>query len=158
MSPTSMLVREAVLKHGKSRQSLLPVLQDVVKSNNYLSEDALIEVARELDLSSAEVYGTASFYSFMDMKPCGENIIRICKTITCYMKGKDNIIKAIEDRLRIKLGETTRDGKFSFLAANCIGWCHKGPAMLINDRVYTQLTPKSAVQAIEEYLHQGDKK
>ncbi len=152
MSQYEVLVNEAVEKHGRKREMLLPILQDIIKTERYLSEDVMVEVARALDISSAEVYGTASFYSFMDMKPRGENIIRICKTITCYMKGKDEIIKAIEDRLKIKLGETTSDNKFSFLAANCIGWCHKGPAMLINDEVYTELTPKSAVEAIEKYL------
>ncbi len=152
MSPTANLVNEAVGKYGTDRKSLLPILQEVVKHEKYLSEEAMVEIAQALNLSSAEVFGTASFYTFMDMKPLGENVIRICKTITCYMKGKDDIIRAIEDRLKVKLGETTSDRKFSFLAANCIGWCHKGPAMLINDKVYTELTPKKAVQAIEEYL------
>ena len=152
MSPTATLVRDVVKKHGNKREYLLPVLQDIVREEHYLTKEAMEEVAKNLDLSSAEVYGTASFYSFLDMKPKGENIIRICKTITCYMKGKDEIIKTIENRLKIKLGETTSDGRFSFLATNCIGWCHKGPAMLINDKVYTELTPKKAIKAIEEYL------
>jgi len=151
MSPTAELVKRTVERHGTQRESLLPILQDIVKAQHYLTDEAMVEVANLLDLSAAEVYGTASFYTFLDLKPRGENIIRICKTITCYMKGKDEIIKAIEDRLKIKLGETTSDGKFSFLAANCIGWCHEGPAMLINDKVYTKLTPKKAIDAINEY-------
>lgn len=151
MSPTAELVKRTVGRHGTQRESLLPILQDIVKEQHYLTDEAMVEVANLLDLSAAEVYGTASFYTFLDLKPRGENVIRICKTITCYMKGKDEIIKAIEDRLKIKLGETTSDGKFSFLAANCIGWCHEGPAMLINDKVYTKLTPKKALDALNEY-------
>lgn len=152
MSPTAELVKRAVEQHGTQRESLLPILQDIVKEQRYLTEEAMVEVANLLDLSAAEVYGTASFYTFLDLQPRGKNVIRICKTITCYMKGKDEIIKAIEDRLKIKLGETTSDGKFSFLAANCIGWCHEGPAMLINDKVYTKLTPKKAIDALNEYV------
>lgn len=68
------------------------------------------------------------------------------------MKGKDSIVSALEDALGIKMGETTPDRKFSLLEANCIGWCHKGPAMLINDKVYTELTPEKAVQALDEYM------
>lgn len=152
MSPTVELINKVVEKHGSSRENLLPILQEVVREQRWLSEEAMLEVARALDISAAEVFGTASFYTFMDLEPRGKNVIRICKTITCYMKGKDEIIKAIEDRLKIKLGGTTSDGKFSLLAANCIGWCHEGPAMLINDKVYTKLTPKKAIEAINEYL------
>jgi NADH-quinone oxidoreductase subunit E len=150
MSATVNLVNDAVKKYGKKRENLLPVLQAVVREEKYLTEQAMIEIARALDISSAEVYGTASFYTFLDLKPRGKNVIRVCKNITCYMKGKDDIIKAIEDRLKLKIGETTSDGKFSFLTTNCMGWCHKGPAMLINDKVYTELTPKKAIAAIEE--------
>lgn len=152
MYEPNALIQEAVRNHGCSRENLLPILQYVRRKNRYLTEELLQEIAHEMDLSAAEVYGVASFYSFMDMKPLGQNIIRICKTITCYMKGKDDIIRAIENRLRIKLGDTSPDGRFSFLEANCIGWCHKGPAMLINDRVFTELTPEKAIMAIEEYL------
>ena len=150
MSATVNLINDAVKKYGKKRENLLPVLQAVVREEKYLTEQAMIEIARALDISSAEVYGTASFYTFLDLKPRGKNVIRVCKTITCYMKGKDDIIKAIEDRLKLKIGETTSDGKFSFLTTNCMGWCHKGPAMLINDKVYTELTPKKAIAAIED--------
>jgi len=150
MSSTAELIQKSVQKHGTQRESLLPILQDVVKEEKYLTEEAMIEIASQLDLSAAEVYGTASFYTFLEPEHKGENIIRICKTITCYMKGKDEVIHAIEDRLRVKIGGTTSDGKFTFLAANCIGWCHEGPAMLINDKVYTKLTPKKAVEAINE--------
>ena len=151
MSTTETLVRELVEKHGKSRNSLMPVLQAIVATEKYLSEEAMIYVAHELDLSAADVYGTASFYTFLDTVPRGKNIVRVCKTITCHMKGKDEIIKAISDVLKIKVGETTHDKKFTLLTANCLGWCHKGPVMLINDEVYPELTPQKALEVIEEY-------
>ena len=67
------------------------------------------------------------------------------------MKGKDEIIKAISDALSIKVGETTHDKKFTLLTANCLGWCHKGPVMLVNDEVYPELTIQKALEVIEEY-------
>jgi len=143
---------EIVDKLGYERENLLPILQEVVKTERYLSEASIKIIAKEMDISAADIYGVASFYSFLDLQPRGQNIIRICKTITCFTKGKDEIIEAIENRLKIKIGETTLDNKFSFLSTNCIGWCHEGPAMLINDKVYTKLTPEKAVVAIEEYL------
>lgn len=151
MSKTELLVKELVAKHGKSRNSLMPVLQGVVQSERYLSEDAMLLVARELDLAAADVYGTASFYTFLDTVPRGKNIIRICKTITCHMKGKDEIINALEDQLKVKVGETTHDNKFTLLTANCLGWCHKGPVMLVNEEIYPDLTTQKAIEIIEEY-------
>lgn len=152
MNSIQKIVESAVTKFGNERDKLLPVLQDVVKGQHYLSEDAMKQIARKFNISSAEVYGVATFYSFIDVSRQGENTIRICKTISCDLKGKEEIINAIERKLRIKIGETTPDQKFTFLSTNCIGWCHKSPAMLINDTVYTDLTPNSAVTAIDQWL------
>jgi len=151
MTGTETLIKELVEKHGRSRNSLMPVLQGVVHEEKYLSEEAMIAIAKELDLSAADVYGTATFYTFLDTKTRGKNIIRVCKTITCHMKGKDEIIKTIENTLKIKVGETTHDKKFTLLTANCLGWCHKGPVMLINDEVFPELTPQKAIEIIEGY-------
>lgn len=151
MTNTEVLIHELVEKHGKTRNALMPVLQGVVAREKYLSEDAMIAVASELDLSAADVYGTASFYTFLDTKPRGKNIVRVCKTISCHMQGKDAIIRAIEDHLMIKTGETTHDKKFTLLTANCLGWCHKGPVMLVNDEVFPSITPEKAVEIIEEF-------
>ncbi len=155
MSKIEEFVKKQADTHGRGRTSLMPILQAVVESERYLSEDAMVAIAKELDLSTADVYGTASFYTFMDTAHRGKNIIRICKTITCHMKGKDAIIGTLEDMLKVKLGETTSDGLFSLLQANCLGWCHKGPVMLINDEVYPEITPEQAVEIVRGYLKKG---
>ncbi|HRS54185.1 MAG TPA: NADH-quinone oxidoreductase subunit NuoE [Bacteroidales bacterium] len=152
MSNTENLVKELVAKYGKSRSSLMPILQGVVEKERYLSEEAMISIASELNLSAAEVYGTASFYTFLDTVPRGKNIIRVCKTITCHMKGKDEIIKTLEDMLKIKVGETTHDKEFTLLTVNCLGWCHKGPVMLVNNDVYPELTPEKTIEIIQKYI------
>jgi NADH-quinone oxidoreductase subunit E len=148
---TELLVKELVEKNGKCRNSLMPILQGIVQQEHYLSEEAILSVAKELDLSAADVFGTASFYTFLDTVPRGKNIIRVCKTITCHMKGKEEIINAISNHLKIKIGETTHDKKFTLLTANCLGWCHKGPVMLINDEVYPELTPAKAIEILQSY-------
>jgi len=153
MANTQISVKELADKHGRDRKALIPILQNIVEANHFVTDNLMVEVANELDLSAAEVYGTASFYSFLDTKTRGEFIIRICQTITCDMKGKQEIIEAVEDTLNIKTGETTVDKKFTLLLTNCLGWCHKGPAMLINDEAYTELTPQKTVEIIESYMH-----
>jgi NADH-quinone oxidoreductase subunit E len=146
------LVKELSDKHGRARESLMPILQGIVEKHNYLTDEAMVEVARELDISAAEVYGTASFYTFLDTSVRGKYVIRVCKTITCSMKGKADIIQTLEDMLKIKVGETTSDRMFSLIETNCIGWCHKAPAILINEIPFTELTPEKVVEIIKGYL------
>lgn len=146
------LVKELSDKHGRARDSLIPILQGIVERHNYLTDEAMVEVAKELDISAAEVYGTASFYTFLDTTVKGKYVIRICKTITCSMKGKGEIIQTLEDMLKIKVGETTSDRLFSLIETNCIGWCHKAPAILINEMPYTELTPEKIVEIIKGYM------
>ncbi|HOK26728.1 MAG TPA: NADH-quinone oxidoreductase subunit NuoE [Bacteroidales bacterium] len=146
------LVKELAEKHGRRRDSLIPILQGIVEKHNYLTDEAMVEVAKELDISAAEVYGTASFYSFLDTEPRGKYVIRVCKTITCMMKGKNDILQTLEDMLKIKIGETTPDRMFTLLETNCIGWCHKAPAMLINEIPYTELTPEKVVEILKSYM------
>ncbi len=155
MTELKKLVRSLAEQYGKGRESLLPILQGIVREYKYVSDVAMIEIARELDISAARVYGTATFYSFMAIKPMGKYVIRVCKTITCSMHGKNLIIQELEKNLKIKLGETTHDGRFTLLETNCLGHCHKGPAMLINDQPYTELTPDK-IRIILQELNQTE--
>ena len=155
MDPIQTLVKDLADIHGRKRESLLPIMQGVVEKENYLSELSMIEIAREMDIPAADVYGTATFYSFLETKSIGKYTIRVCKTITCAMKGKNQVLFAIQDMLKIKLGETTPDHQFTLLETNCLGWCHKAPAMLINDEVYTELTPEKVREILSEYMKQN---
>lgn len=152
MNSVSNLIKNLADQHGRERNNLLPILQGVVEQEKYLSEYSMIEIARELDLPASEVYGTATFYSFLEYKKMGRYIIRICKTITCSMKGKNQILLTIEEMLKINVGETTPDGVFSLLQTNCLGFCHKAPAMLINNEVFTDLTPERVREILSSYL------
>ncbi len=153
MSNTQKMVIELVEKHGQDRTNLMAVLQGVVDQQKYLSDEAITEVARAMDLSAAQVYGTASFYSFLETEARGQYVIRVCRTITCDMKGKREIINTLENILKINVGDTTPDSKFTLLETNCLGWCHKGPAMLINNKAYTELTPEKVKEIITEIKH-----
>jgi len=145
-------VSKLVKEYGNKREALLPILQALHSEEHFLCKDTLQEVAKQLELSSADVYGTASFYTFLDLKKKGKNIIKVCKTITCDMKNKQAIVETIEKRLNIKVGQTTHDNMFSLEEANCLGHCHKGPVMLINDNVYTELDPVKTLEIIDSYL------
>lgn len=152
MSNSEEFISQLVAKYGKKRESLMPILQDVVDSFYYLNEERMVAIAKALDISTADVYGTASFYSFLNTTERGKYAIRVCQTIICDMKRKEDIIDAITELIGIKPGQTSHDGKFTLEYTNCLGWCHKGPAMLINDEVYTELTPENVKDILLSYI------
>lgn len=123
------------------RGKLLGLLEERQRESGYISEEALGELAGSLGLALSEVYGVATFYAFLSTKPQGRHIIRVCKSLPCYMKNAAMIIESVEKTIGIRPGETTPDGKFSFELANCIGACDQAPAMLLDDTVYGNLTP-----------------
>ncbi len=136
---------------NKGQEELLVLLQKTQNELGYLSEESMAELAKSLDLSISDVYGVATFYSFLSAKPLGRNIIRICKSIPCYLKNCQIIINTVEKEIGIKPGETTPDGKFSFQLTNCIGACDKAPAMMINNDVYDNLTPSKISKILKAY-------
>jgi len=136
---------------NKGQEELLILLQKAQNEFGYLSEESVAELAKFLALSISEVYGVATFYSFLSTKPLGRNVIRICKSIPCYLKNCQTIINTVEKEIGIKPGETTPDGKFSFQLTNCIGACDKAPAMMINSDVYDDLTPSKISETLKAY-------
>ena len=117
----------------------------------YLSEGAMSTAAQTLSLPLSEVYGVATFYAFISVKPRGRNVIRICKSLPCYMKNGPMISESLEKEIGIKPGASTADGRFSFELTNCIGACDQAPAMLVNDNLYGSLTPKKISGILKSY-------
>lgn len=143
-------VREKTSSQNEDHQNLLVLLKKAQEDFGYVTEEAIADIARSLDVSVSDVYGVTTFYSFLSKKPLGKYVIRICQSLPCYLKDSPMIIKCIMDELGIKPGETTPDGKFSLQLTNCIGACDKAPAMLINDEVYGDLTPARISQILKE--------
>ena len=141
-------IEKYVEEFGKDRAALLEILHQIQKKHRCISDFAQQEVARLLDIHPVEVYSVITFYSFLNAEPKGRNIVRVCQTISCDMKGKENLCKAVERELGIKFGETSKDDKFTLEYTNCLGLCDQGPAMAVNERVYTSLTPEKAVEIL----------
>lgn len=139
-----------VVKYGSNRSALMPVLEEVQRQYSYISEYVMQLVADILDIHPVEVYGVVSFYRFLGHHPKGRFIIRLCQTISCDMQGKDRVARQLENDLGIKFGETTPDGNFTLEWANCLGMCDQGPALLVNERIYTQVTPETVHEVLEE--------
>jgi len=139
-----------VEKYGVERSSLLQILQDIQRKYNHISDFAQQEIARLLSIHPVEVNSVISFYSFLHSEPQGRNTIKLCRTISCDMAGKQKIEDALTRELGISFGETTKDKKYTLEHTNCMGMCDQGPAMLINDKVFTRLDPEKAVNILNQ--------
>ena len=139
-----------VEKYGVERSSLLQILQDIQRKHKHISDFAQQEIARLLSIHPVEVNSVISFYSFLHSEPQGKNTVKLCQTISCDMAGKKLIEDALIRELGISFGETTKDKKYTLEHTNCIGMCDQGPAMLINDKVFTRLDPEKAVNILKE--------
>lgn len=144
-------IHDIVKEVGTERENLLTLLEALNCEYHYLNESILNEVAKIYQISQTEVYSVASFYHLLNVKPVGKFVIHLCQSISCELKGKNNIVKALEAELKIKMGETTADQKYTLEYVNCMGACDKGPAMLINDDLYSGLTPSMAVDIVRKY-------
>jgi len=145
------IIREGTSTQGKDHEGLLVLLKDAQNKFGYLSEELMYELAKSMDMSVSDVYGVATFYSFLSTKSQGRNVIRICKSLPCFLKNSEIIIKGVEQELGIRPGETTPDGKFSFELTNCFGACDKAPAMMINNDVHGDLAPSKIAQILKSY-------
>ncbi len=143
-------VEKLVETYGTQRSSLLQILQAIQRKHKYISDFAQQEVARFMNIHPVEVYSVISFYTFLHSKPPGRNIVRLCQTISCDIQNKESVKSAIERELGIKFGETTRDNRITLEFTNCVGMCDQGPAMIVNERVYTKLDPEKAVKILSE--------
>jgi len=143
-------IRELTGRHGRTRASLIPILQDLQTRHASISDFAMQVVADELGIHPAEVYGVVTFYAFLHHEPQGRFQIRLCQTISCDMAGKARVARQLENELGITFGQTTADGRFSLEWASCLGMCDQGPALLVNERVYTCVTPDQVHQIIED--------
>src|SRR4030042_1837787 len=137
--------------HSEVSENLLVVLKEAQAKSGYLSPALMIELARSFDVPVNEVYGVASFYSFLNIKLLGRNIIRICRSVPCYLKKNHAIIETVEREIGIKPGETSPDSRFSCALANCIGLCDRAPAMLVNGDVHVDLTPSKILRILQSY-------
>jgi len=137
-------------QYGSDRSAMLPILQELQKQYGHCSDYAMQAVADTLGLHPVEVHGVVSFYEFLTTEPQGRFVIRLCRTITCDLAGKDAIAQQLRNDLGVDFGRTTDDGMFTLCWANCLGMCDQGPAMLVNDKVYTQVKPEDVADILTE--------
>jgi NADH-quinone oxidoreductase subunit E len=126
---------------GKHKSALIPILHLAqAEFDGWLSVPVMDYVASLLKIQKIEVYEVASFYSMFNMKPGGKCLIEVCHTSSCWLRGAEDIIRHLENKLNIKMGETTADGKFSLKRVECLGSCGTAPMLQVGAQYYENLT------------------
>jgi NADH:ubiquinone oxidoreductase subunit E len=142
-------------EHAKSQ--LISALHKTQELFGYLPTAAMDEIAQEMGIPTAHIWGVATFYHYFKLNPPGTHIISVCLGTACYVKGATQILQAIKDELKIDIGEVTQDGLFSLQEARCLGACGLAPVVMIDDRIVGELTPKRIVQILNQYRKQARK-
>jgi NADH-quinone oxidoreductase subunit E len=135
---------------GKQKSALMPLLHLAQEEWGWLSTDAMDYVAGLLQLEAIEVYEVATFYSMYHLKPVGQYVFEVCQTGPCMLRGSDDIIQYIKDKLNIGVGETTADGLFTLKTVECLGACGYAPMMQLGKHYREHLTREKIDQIIDE--------
>ncbi len=134
-----------------SRASLVPILRFIKEKYRGIDGEAMQITADVLSIHPVEVDAVSTFYSFLNPEKQGQFVFRLCQTYSCELAGKQEIVSQLERDLGIKFGETSTDGAFTLEFANCMGMCDQGPAMLVNENIYTRLTPNKVHEIVQDY-------
>lgn len=142
-------VLEKYLHHG--RESLIPILQEIQDCLGYIPESALERVGKTLNIPTSKIYGLATFYNQFRFVPKGKYHITLCKGSACHMMGATSLLAQIEKELKIKQGQTTRNGAFSIEVVPCMAACSQAPLISVNGQFFPKLTLDRVKEIIESF-------
>jgi NADH-quinone oxidoreductase subunit E len=149
---------EAVFASYKGqRDELIPILQDVQTEFGYLSNEAMLEIARFAGISEAQVYAVATFYAQFRFTPIGRNHIMVCRGTACHVRGAPRILEEIENQLGLAEGETSEDLEYTLETVACIGACGLSPCLTLNKQVEAKMTRKKVTKMLQKVSDKGDK-
>tara|TARA_B100001123_G_C14990557_1_gene899395 strand:+ start:224 stop:829 length:606 start_codon:yes stop_codon:yes gene_type:complete len=145
-------ISKIILKYPKGRQAsaVLPLLDLAMRQNEgYISNSVIEEVAHILEMPIIKVYEVATFYSMFNLKPVGKNLVQICTTTPCWLRGSDKVLGVCMKKLGIKVNETTKDNLFTLMEVECLGACVHAPMMQVNDHYYEDLNEERTVKILD---------
>jgi len=144
-------IKEICKSFNNKPGELINVLHKTQEHFGYLPAEVQEVVAQELNMPVAKVYGVVTFYSFFTMLPKGKFPISICTGTACYVRGAENVLQEFKRQLKIEVGETTEDGKYSLSCLRCVGACGLAPVVLVGDKTYGRVSPDGVKAILDEY-------
>lgn len=140
-------------KYAPTKDNLIYILHDIQDQDpqNYVSREAVVEVSKYINVPMNHIYGVLTFYGMYSIKPRGKNVIRLCESPPCFLRGSEDIMKKLMEILDLtKPGQTTEDGEFTLELCACLGVCGNAPVMMVNEDVYGDLTVENVEKIINK--------
>jgi NADH-quinone oxidoreductase subunit E len=138
-------------KHQGQKKSLIAILQDIQAEYNYLPEESLRLVAKVLDIPLTDVVGVATFYRAFSLTPRGKHVCTVCQGTACHVRGGPRILDEFERRLKVKPGQTTKDGHFTLETVACLGCCAIGPVVVVDSDYHAHTTVRNVGAILKKY-------
>jgi len=138
-------------RYEQKRAVGIEALKVVQRHRGWVSDEVLREVSAFLDMTPDELDNVATFYNLIFRRPVGRHVILLCDSVTCWIMGYERLLQALEDRLKIKLGETSHDDRFTLLPIVCLGTCDHAPAMMIDEDLHRDVDPSRLEEILERY-------
>ncbi|MEY2426933.1 MAG: NADH-quinone oxidoreductase subunit [Actinomycetota bacterium] len=144
LSASNLVTAQAIIaRYPKPRSALVPLCHLAQEQDGYLTQDAMAHIAELIGCTSAEVYGTASFYEMFKLHPTGKYLVGVCTNISCMLQGGYELLEHCEKSLGVSVGGTTSDGLFTLEEVECSAACTVAPAVQVNYRYQDNVTPNS---------------
>ena len=144
-------IKDVCVEFNNSEGELINVLHKVQHKLGYLPAEVQEVIAKELKSSVAKVYGVVTFYSYFTMIPRGEFPISLCMGTACYVRGAEQVLSEFKRQLKVEVGESTNDGKFSLNCLRCVGACGLAPVVMVGEKVFGRVAPTQVKQIISGY-------
>ena len=144
-------VEALITEYPDPRAASIEALMVVQKHRRWVSDEALRDIAAMISMSAEELEGVAIFYNLIYRRPVGRHVILLCDSVSCYVVGYETIRRALEAKLGIHYGETTKDDRFTLLPIACLGACERGPALMIGEDTHFNVTPERLDQILAAY-------
>lgn len=149
-------IKKKADRYPSRRSAILPALTAAYRQVGHLNPDVYREIARVIGIPYVEIAEAASFYTMFPKTDVGKYLIQVCHNISCSLRGADNMIEYLEEKLNIKLGDTTTDRMFTLISVECLGGCSAAPMMQINDTYYEDLTREKIDQILTDLRAQAN--
>ena len=147
---TEARFRMLVEVYPEKRSALIPMLLAAQQEQGWVQPESIEYIAEYLGLSPSDVESVVSFYTLLNRNPVGKHLIHVCTNLACMLRGSDDIERALRDKLGVGMGQTTQDGRFSLVEAECLGSCTTAPVIQVNGGFRENLTPEKVATLLDE--------
>lgn len=145
------LIDDILNKHKREKSKIIGILRDAQEEFHYLPKEALVYIAKNLQIPLSQIYSLATFYRAFSLKPRGKHLVTVCLGTACHVRGGARIAENLKRELNIEIGETTKDGLFTLETVNCLGACALGPLTVIDGKYYGHMSTSKIGKIIKTF-------